>query len=177
MTSHAPPFMGDDRVVDQLTQPPADAGLDQLVRGVGQVCISASMLERSLTYLTGLIENWDDAKYCEVLGRTGEPLRRYRARVPADAFGLGPDVGQLADEAGRLLEARNRVVHSVMMIEAKATNELFYEAWHARSDSVWPVDPLGLHTLALDLGQCMAEVNEFADAWEERAERTAGLSY
>lgn len=95
-----------------------------------------------------------------------------RALVPRlDAIGLGPDVGQLADEAGRLLEARNRVVHSVMMIEAKATNEPFYEAWHARSDSVWPVDPLGLHTLALDLAQCMAEVNEFAHAWEERAER------
>lgn len=29
---------------------------------------------------------------------------------------------------------RNRVVHSVMMIRAKADNERFYEAWNARSD-------------------------------------------
>jgi hypothetical protein len=33
------------------------------------------MLEWSLTYLTGLIENWDDTKHREVLGHPGEPLR------------------------------------------------------------------------------------------------------
>jgi hypothetical protein len=109
------------------------------------------MLEWSLTYLTGLIENWDDTKHREVLGHPGEPLRKYRALVPKlEAFGLGPDAGQLAVDAGRLLEARNRVVHSVIMIETKATNEPLYEAWHARSDTIWPVDPVALNTLARD---------------------------
>jgi hypothetical protein len=66
---------------------------------------------------------------------------------------------------------RNRVVHSVMMIETKTTNEPLYEAWHARSDTIWPVDPVALNTLARDLAQCAAEVSGFTHAWEERAER------
>jgi hypothetical protein len=136
------------------------------------VCISACMLEWSLTYLTGLIENWDDTKHREVLGHPGEPLRKYRALVPKlEAFGLGPDAGRLAVDAGRLLQARNRVVHCVMMIETKATNEPLYEAWHARSDTIRPVDPVALNTLARDLAQCTAEVSGFTHAWEERAER------
>jgi hypothetical protein len=161
--------IGEDRL---MSQPPADVGLDLLVRGVGQVCISASMLEWSLTYLTGLIENWDDAKHRDVLGRPGEPLKRYRALVPRlEAFGLGRDADRLAGEAGRLLMERNRVVHSVMMIETKAANEPLYEAWHAKSDTKWPVDPVALNTLAHDLAQCVAEVSGFTHAWEERAER------
>ena len=81
------------------------------------------------------------------------------------------DARQLADDAGPLLEARNRVVHSVMMIETKATNEPLYQAWHARSDTTWPVDPVALNTLARDLAQCTAEITGFTHAWEERAER------
>lgn len=62
----------------------------QLVSGVGQVCICASMLEWALTYLTGLIENWDDPKHSEVFGSPGQPLREYRNLVPRlEAFGLG----------------------------------------------------------------------------------------
>ena len=130
------------------------------------------MLEWSMTYLTGLIENWDDTKLREVLGHPGGPLRKYRALVPKlEAFGLGPDAGQLADDAGRLLEARNRVVHSVMIIETRATNEPLYEAWHARSDIIWPVDPEALSALACDLAQCTAEMSGFTHAGEERAER------
>lgn len=163
-------------MVNQQLEQQADTELDQLVRGVGQVCISASMLEWALTYLTGLIENWDDAKHRDVLGHPGEPLRKYRTLVPRlEAFGLGPDVGQLADDAGRLLNERNRVVHSVMMIETKAANEPLYEAWHARSDTVWPVEPAALNALARDLAQCTVEVTAFTHAWEERAERDGCL--
>ncbi len=144
----------------------------QLVTGVGQVCISASMLEWALTYLTGLIENWDDAKHREVFGCAGQPLKEYRNLVPRlEAFGLGRDVAQLADDAGRLLAERHRVVHSMMMAETKADNELLYEAWHARTDTTWPVVPEDLNALARDLALCAADANAFAGAWAERAER------
>ncbi len=144
----------------------------QLVSGVGQVCISAGMLEWALTYLTGLIENWDDAKHSEVFGSPGQPLKEYRNLVPRlEVLGLDPDVAQLANDAGRLLAERHRVVHSMMMAETKADNELLYEAWHARTDTTWPVVPEDLKTLARDLSLCAVEAVAFANAWEERAER------
>lgn len=153
---------------------PIDQTMTQLVIGVGQVCISANMLEWALTYLTGLIENWDDAKHRDVFGRPGRPLKEYRNLVPrlaAFAPGIGQDVAQLADDAGRLLVERHRVVHSVMMIETKAANDRLYEAWHVKSDTTCPVVPEDLNTLARDLALCAAEASALADIWAERAER------
>jgi hypothetical protein len=159
-------------MMNEKPESPADNGLDQLVRGVGQVCISASLLEWSLTYLTGLMQDWDDAQLRAVFSRTGGPLKEYRLLVPRlEALGVGPAACQLGDDAGRLLQERNRVVHSVMMLEIKATNERLYEAWHAKRDTMWPVDPAVLNKLALDLADCTAQVTGFAQAWEERAER------
>ena len=146
----------------------ASTPIFQLVRGVGQVCISASMLEWALTCLTGMIENWDDDKHRELVGHPGRALNTYRALVPRlEALGLGPDVAHLADDAQRLLAERHRVVHSVMM----TANESRYEAWHPRRDITWAADPAALHPLALDLTLCMAEVTAFAGAWKERSER------
>ncbi len=88
-----------------------------------------------------------------------------------ETFGLGPDVIRLADDASLLLEERHRVVHSVMMIETRAVDEPLYEAWHAKSDTMWPVDPSRLHDLADRITQCTAEVTGLTQAWEERAER------
>jgi len=157
--------------VDRNADEPIDQAMVELVCGIGQVCISASMLEWALTYLTGLIENWDDAKHREVFGKTGQPLKEYRHLVPRlEAFGLGSDVAQLADDAGRLLAERHRVVHSMMMAETKADNQPLYEAWHARTDTTWPVVPEDLNTLARDLSLCAAEATAFASAWQERAE-------
>jgi hypothetical protein len=68
--------------VDLDMDGPIDQTMTQLVSGVGQVCISASMLEWALTYLTGLIENWDDAKHRDVFGRPRQPLKEYRKLVP-----------------------------------------------------------------------------------------------
>jgi hypothetical protein len=143
----------------------------QLISGVGQVCIVASMLEWALTYLTGLIDNWDDEKHRKVFSSPGQPLKEYRNLVPRLFLPLREDAAQLADDAGRLLAERHRVVHSVMMIETKAANEQLYEAWHARTDTTWQVVPEDLTTLAIDLGQCVMEATAFAHAWQERAER------
>ena len=78
---------------------------------------------------------------------------------------------RLADNASLLLEERHRGVHSVMMIETRAADEPLYEAWHAKSDTMWPVDPSGLYDLADRITQCAAEVTGLTHAWEERAER------
>ncbi len=150
---------------------PVDQVMAQLISDVGQVCVSASMLEWALTYLTGLIDNWDDEKHRKVFSSPGKPLREYRNIVPRLFLDLREDAAQLADDAGRLLAERHRVVHSVMMIETKATNGQLYEAWHARTDSTWQVVPEDLSTLAGDLGQCMMEATAFASVWQERAER------
>lgn len=153
----------------------ADDELDQLTRGVGMVCIVASALEWTLTFLMGEIENWSDEKMRNVL------TRRNREQAPAqqfhklarrlETFGLGPDVIRLAESADQLLEERHMVVHSVMMIETKVEDEPLYEAWHAKSDTMWPVDPSRLYDLADRITQCTAEVTGFTHAWEERANR------
>jgi hypothetical protein len=103
--------------VDQQQDRPADEEMNQLVSGVGHVCILASALEFSLAYLTGMIDQWDDDKHRDVLATPGRPLREYRNLVPRLFLALRADAAQLADDAGRLLAERNRVVHSVMMID------------------------------------------------------------
>ncbi|HEY2640705.1 MAG TPA: hypothetical protein VGI66_12585 [Streptosporangiaceae bacterium] len=154
------------------TQDSDHAELDRLVRGIGQVCISASMLEAELAFLALTLDDWKDEKYRAVLSNTGRALREYKALVPRlEAFGLGPDPRTLLDEATRLLHERHRVVHSVMMIEVKGANEPVYEAWHARSDETRDIDPAELYKLAEDLGLLFIEAHAFARGWEERAER------
>jgi hypothetical protein len=154
------------------TDVPADEAMKQLVAGVGQVCIAASGLDWALTYLAGVIEIWAYEKFTTVVSQPGGPLKEYRKLVPQlEALGLGPDAAQLAEDAGRLLGDRNRVVHSVMMIGTRAATEPLYEAWHARTDTMWPVAPEDLNWLAQDLSRCAAEATAFAEAWQERAER------
>jgi len=154
---------------------PPDDELDQLIHGVGMVCIAASGLEWALTFLMGEVENWGDEKMRTVLARLNRekaPAQQFRKLARRlEAFGLGPDVIRLADDASLLLEERHRVVHSVMMIETRAADEPLYEAWHAKSDTMWPVDPSRLHDLADRITQCTAEVTGLTHAWEERAER------
>lgn len=107
-----------------------------------------------------------------VLSSTGQALREYRDLVSRlEAFGLGPDPRTLLEEATKLLQARNRVVHSVMMIDMKGASEPVYEAWHAKADVTWEVDPAALRELAENLSQLCAEAEGFGLAWEERAER------
>lgn len=151
---------------------PADHTMARLVSGVGQVCVSASALEWALTYLTGVIAGWEDPEYARVLGRPGQPLREYQQLVPRlEAFGLGPDPGRLAADAERLLGQRHRVVHSVMLAEVRADNTGLYEAWHAKTDTTWPVVPEDLSVLASDLALRAAEAAALAEAWLARSER------
>src|SRR5260370_33148712 len=143
----------------------------QLISDVGQVCVSASMLEWVLTYLTGLIDNWDDEKHRKVFSSPGKPLREYRNIVPRLFLDLREDAAQLADDAGRLLAERHRVVHSVMMIETKATNGQLHEASHARTDTTWQLGPEELATVAGEPGPCTVESPRFATVLAERSER------
>jgi hypothetical protein len=119
-----------------------------------------------------VIEFWADEKFTTVISQPGGPLKAYCKLVSRlEALGFGPDATQLAEDAGRLLGDRNRVVHSVLMTGTKAADEPLYEAWHARTDTMWPVAPEDLKWLAQDLSQCAAEETAFAEAWQERAER------
>jgi hypothetical protein len=147
-----------------------DQMMSRLVSGIGQVCISASMLEWALTYLTGMANDWDHARMIAVISKSGEPMREFRKVVPQLEI-PGLDAARFLADAERLLRERNRVVHSVMMLETEVAGQFLYEAWHPKSDIMKPVDPDDLNTLALDLSQCAAEAGAFADALQEAAER------
>jgi hypothetical protein len=147
--------------------------IDDVVRGVGQVCISASSLEWSLAYCTSVLRCKGDDWFVGVFASPGQPLKQFRkltnavaARMPE----LRADTEQLLATAEQLLAQRHRVVHSAMTGELDPDSRAC-EAWHARTDAMWSVVPADLNSLALDLAQCAIEVDAFGTAWEERANR------
>jgi hypothetical protein len=146
-----------------------DDDLDRLLRGVGQVCIAASLLESTLAYVCMIIDRWDDDKYDDVLGkgRTMQEYEKITRRLEAAKF--GPGARSIYDNARNLFDKRHRVVHSVMMTEMKMGR--FYDAWHPKTGKTWPVDPVDLRQLAVDLERCNHKAGTFADDWAERAER------
>jgi hypothetical protein len=147
--------------------------MDDVVRGVGQVCISASSLEWSLAYCSSVLRCMGNDWFVGVFSSPGQPLKQFRkltSAVAARMPELGADIGQLLATAEQLLTQRHRVVHSAMMGELDPGSRL-YEAWHAKTDVMWPVVPADLKGLARDLAQCAREVDAFGTAWEERANR------
>jgi hypothetical protein len=143
--------------------------LDQLLRGVGQVCIAASLLDSTLAYVCMIIDGWSGDQYDDVLsnGRIVEEYGKLVKRL--EAAGFGPEARKILEDTKRLRRARNRVVHSVMMTEVKMGR--FYDAWHPRTRATWPVEPAKLNQLAEDLRQCNYRAGKFVDDWADLAER------
>jgi hypothetical protein len=152
-----------------------DCERDEFVRGIGEVCISASSLEWSLAYLAAIVRYRGSDDKFRVIARTpGEPLKEFRkvVRSPGVLQALEQaEAEKILVAAERLLDKRNRVVHSAIMDELEPGTR-FYDAWHAKSNSIWSVDPVHLNSLARDLMQCAAAADAFGTAWEERAEGT-----
>jgi hypothetical protein len=147
--------------------------MDDLVRGVGSVCISASTLEWSLAYLTSVLRRWGDDKFVKVVSRSGEPLREFRKVVRSLAVLQRPEQAEAEEilaDVERLLALRHRIVHSVMVEDLDPGGRL-YEAWHAKSGDIWSVNPPDLNNLARDIKLCAAQVDTFGTRWEEQADR------
>ena len=150
-----------------------DADLDAVVRGVGEVCIAASSLEWSMAYCASVVRCEGDAWFIGVYAASGQTRKEFRnlmldvaARFPEHR----PNSERLLADAEDLLNRRNRVVHSAVASERDPSSR-FYEAWHAKTDTLWPMDPVELRNLAHDLDRCAREIDDFGTAWEERAER------
>jgi hypothetical protein len=147
--------------------------MDAIVTGVGQVCISASSLEWSLAFCTCVLRGEGNDWLIQVCSRPGQPLKEFRKLVRAVATRfpeLRADTKKLLADAEQLLGQRHRVVHSAMGGELEPGSRQ-YGAWHARTDTTWPVVPAELNSLARDLALCASEIDAFGTAWEERAER------
>jgi hypothetical protein len=92
--------------------------MDDVVRGVGQVCISASSLEWSLAYCSSVLRCMGDDWFIGVFSSPGQPLKQFRkltSAVAARMPELQADTEQLLATAEQLLVQRHRVVHSAMM--------------------------------------------------------------
>jgi hypothetical protein len=149
-----------------------DADFDAVVRGVGQVCIAASSLEWSMAYCSSVLRCAGDAWFISVYaapGRTRTEFRKLMRDVAAKSPEQLANAERLLADAENLLNRRNRVVHSVVASE-RDPDSRFYDAWHAKADTVWPVDPAELRSLAEDLGRCASEIDDFGTAWEEGTE-------
>jgi hypothetical protein len=150
-----------------------DRERDELVRGIGEICISASSLEWSLAYLTAVVRyRGNDDKFRDIARTPGGPLKEFRKVARSPGVLQAPEQAEaekILVAAERLLDNRNRVVHSAIMDELEPGSRL-YDAWHAKSNSIWSVDPDALNNLARDLMQCAAAADAFGTAWEECAE-------
>ncbi len=87
--------------------------MDDVVRGVGQVCISASSLEWSLAYCTSVLRCKGDDWFVDVFASPGQPLKQFRkltsdvtARMPE----LRADTEQLLATAEQLLSGIPKVL-------------------------------------------------------------------
>lgn len=150
-----------------------DADLDAVVRGVGQICIAASSLEWSMAYCASVVRCAGDAWFISVYaapGRTRDEFRKLMRDVAARFPEQQANSERLLADAEDLLNRRNRVVHSAVASE-RDPDSRFYEAWHAKTDTVWPIDPAELRNLAQNLDRCAREIDDFGTAWEEGAER------
>ena len=152
-----------------------DCERDELVRGIGEVCISASSLEWSLAYLAAVMRyRGSDDKFRDIARTPGGPLKEFRKVVRSPGVLHAQEQAKaekILVAAERLIDNRNRVVHSAIMDELEPGSRL-YDAWHAKSNSMWSIDPVDLNNLARDLMQCAAAADAFGTAWEERAEGT-----
>lgn len=145
--------------------------LDDLVRGVGQVCVSASHLERSMAYCASVVRCKSDDWFVSALSRPGRPLKEFRAlvRLIRTTFPvMRADLDDLLPRAEHLLRERHHVVHSVMTLELDPDTS-HYDAWHASSDTAWDVNPAVLSDLARQITACGSEIDAFGTAWDERA--------
>lgn len=145
---------------------------DAIIRGVGEVCIAASSLEWSLTYLTSVLWRKGDAWFVAVFSRPGQTLptfAKFVRSLKTLAPELQPQAERILADANRLIMQRHRVVHSVMVGELEPGTRVF-EAWHAKSGTIWPVEAADLNRLAADLKQCAAQADDFGTEWEDRAE-------
>jgi hypothetical protein len=150
-----------------------DAELDMVERGIGQICIGASSLEWSMAYCASVILSQSDAWFIKVYARPGGARDEFRKLVHAVAASFPEqraEVEGLCIAAEGLLNRRNRVVHSVVASE-RDVDSRFIDAWHAKTDAVWPIDPRELRSLADDLALCAARIDAFGAAWEDGAER------
>ena len=146
---------------------------DAIIRGIGQVCIAASLLEWSLAYLTSVLWRKGDSWFVDVFstpGRTLPTFGKFIRSLAVLAPDLHPPAGEIKARADGLLMQRNRVVHSVMVGELEPGSRVF-EAWHAKSDIIWPVSAADLTRLVAELDQCTAQADDFGAKWEERAAR------
>jgi hypothetical protein len=153
-----------------------DDAEDQVLRGIGEVCIAASRLEGAMAFLAMTVQNWSDEKYRRVQSRSGKAMRAFEALVPElEECGLGSDARSILADAAALRDLRNRAVHSVMMFELREANQRLYQAWHARSDELWDIDPAELHELALKLAAAASKTDDLGYDWEVRTGRSKPL--
>jgi hypothetical protein len=69
-----------------------DRERDELVRGIGEVCISASSLEWSLAYLTAVVRyRGSDDKFREIARTPGGPLKEFRKVVRSPGVLQAPE--------------------------------------------------------------------------------------
>ena len=149
---------------------------DRVLRGIGEVCVAASRLEGAMAFLAMTMQSWSDEKYRQVQSRSGEVMKAFEAVVPElEKCGLGSDARSILADATALRDLRNRAVHSVMMFELREANQRLYQAWHAKSDELWNVDPAELHELALKLAAAASKTDDLGYNWEVRSGRSEPL--
>jgi hypothetical protein len=57
------------------------------------------------------------------------------------------------------------------MLKERDPDSHLYDAWHAKADAMWSVDPARLDELARQLEECATAADAIGTAWEEHFQR------
>jgi hypothetical protein len=144
--------------------------MDQLVNGVGCVCMSAAGLEWSLGYLVHAMHGWDDETLAKMMGPPGKVWMEFDKLCTERLQPLGPDVEELRSTVESLRRERNQIVHSVWLLSEAASDSPVVELWHPRSDATRTVVAEDLFDLANRIASAAAEVQGLTMAILERGQ-------
>lgn len=115
---------------------------DELRMAIGDLAIVSTKLEAFVAQFVALARNEDDEWVRTTLASTGGAVRQLRALAgDVDDPGLRAQIDRLVMDMRAALDARNKLIHSVAVVNVGDDGQLRSTFWHPRSDAEGPVDP------------------------------------
>ena len=125
-----------------------------MYQAIGEATVAASSLEAQLVFLVAIARGHDDAWVRQRLGKPAGQVRPLLRDLVGDVE-PGPfreQLRRLLGDADAVLDGRNRLVHSVAMLDHGEDGELLLSFWHPGSDTEAAISPAQILEHAHDLG-------------------------
>ncbi len=141
----------------------------ELLARLGLVCVNATALEFLLVQVVALAEQHDDDWCRRAMSNSGQALKAYQRAARKSLRGFGTRVPGLAERAAHFLDERNKVVHSVAIMEVEElvkAEEISW--WHPKSDIERSVSTHYLDQISGGLQRCYLEAAVLIESVRQR---------